>query len=324
MIFTKLIIENFGAYAGKQTIDLRPEGSPLGRPENDGSNRPIILIGGMNGGGKTTLMDAIRLALYGQRAKCSSRGNLGYGEFLFQSVNSQATPADITKIELSFEDIFEGHWQQFKIIRAWNKDLKDGKDSLSIEREDRFDSNLEDNWDEYIENILPLGISNLFLFDGEQVKELAELDIPPPAVVEAINNLLGLELAEKLSVDLSVLVNRKRKAIANKAQLLTIEEIEQKLAVKKEDRQRLQKDFEEIEKKLKQAHKQRDRAINKFNKQGGKIAAEREVIEATIQKFNSQLENKREELLRLAERTLPLGLISSLLNDAGQTRRGRS
>ena len=31
-------------------------------------------------------------------------------------------------------------------------------------------------WDEYIEHILPLAISNsnLFLFNGEQVKELAE------------------------------------------------------------------------------------------------------------------------------------------------------
>ncbi|MGL4880443.1 MAG: DNA sulfur modification protein DndD, partial [Waterburya sp.] len=206
MIFTELTIENFGVYAGKHTIDLRPK-------SND-SIRPIILLGGMNGGGKTTLMDAIRLALYGQRARCSSRGNLGYGEFLTQSVNSQVTSADITQIQLSFEQIFEGHWQQFKIIRAWQKNPQDGKDSLSIAREDSFDSNLEKNWDEYIENILPLGISNLFLFDGEQVKELAELDTPPPSVIEAINNLLGLELAEKLAIDLEVLVNRKRKEIA--------------------------------------------------------------------------------------------------------------
>ena len=327
MIFTELVIENFGAYAGKQRINLRPESGKTPRrrqaqgnafQDGNGSIQPIILLGGMNGGGKTTLMDAIRLALYGQRAKCSTRGNLGYGDFLLQSINSQATSADITKIELSFEYIFEGHWQQFKIIRAWNKDLKDGKDSLSVEREDRFDSNLEDNWDEYIENILPLGISNLFLFDGEQVKELAELDTPPPAVVEAINNLLGLELAEKLSVDLSVLVNRKRKAVANREQLLSIEEIEYKLAAKQKNKQQLQKEFAEIEKKLKQAHKQRDRSISKFNKEGGKIAAQREVIETQIKDFNSQLDNKRQELIKLAESSLPLGLIAPLLNSAIQ------
>ena len=69
MIFTELVLNNFGAYAGRHVINLRPE--------NNGTMHPIILFGGMNGGGKTTLIDAIRLALYGQRAKCSGRGNLG-------------------------------------------------------------------------------------------------------------------------------------------------------------------------------------------------------------------------------------------------------
>ena len=308
MIFTELVIENFGAYAGKQTLDLRPE--------NSGSIQPIVLLGGMNGGGKTTLMDAIRLALYGQRAKCSTRGNLGYSDFLYQSVNSQATSADLTQIQLSFEHIFEGHWQQFKIIRAWQRNLKDGKDSLSIEREARFDRNLEDNWDEYVENILPLGISNLFLFDGEQVKELAELDTPPPAVVEAINNLLGLELAEKLSLDLEVLVNRKRKALASKTQLLTIEEIEAKLAAKKAEKVKVNSKISELQQQLDEAHKKRDRARNKFNKQGGKIASEREQIEAKLKDLNNRLEVERQDLIGIASGSLPLNLITPLLQAA--------
>ena len=308
MIFTELVIENFGAYAGKQTIDLRPE--------NSGNIQPIILLGGMNGGGKTTLMDAIRLALYGQRARCSTRGNLGYSDFLSQSVNSQATSADLTQIQLSFEHIFEGHWQQFKIIRAWQRNLKDGKDSLSIEREARFDRNLEENWDEYVENILPLGISNLFLFDGEQVKELAELDTPPPAVVEAINNLLGLELAEKLSLDLEVLVNRKRKALASKTQLLTIEETEAKLTAKRAEKETVNDKLTKLQQQLEQANKKRDRARNKFNKQGGKIASEREQTEVKLKDLNNRLEVARQDLIGIASGSLPLNLIAPLLQAA--------
>ncbi|MEY4519872.1 MAG: hypothetical protein RLZZ499_2472 [Cyanobacteriota bacterium] len=308
MIFTELVIENFGAYAGKHTINLRPE--------SDGIIQPIILFGGMNGGGKTTLMDAMRLALYGQRARCSTRGNLGYGDFLTQSVNSQANSVDLTQVQLSFEHIFEGHWQEFKIIRAWQKNPQDGKDSLSIERELRFDSNLEQHWDEYVENILPLGISNLFLFDGEQVKELAELDTPPPAVVEAINNLLGLELAEKLSLDLEVLVNRKRKALANKTQLLTIEETENKLAAKQAEKAKITDKLSELQHQLEQANKKRDRARNKFNQQGGKIASKREQVEAKLKDFNSQLEAKRQELITLTSGCLPLKLITPLLSAA--------
>jgi DNA sulfur modification protein DndD len=61
--------------------------------------------------------------------------------------------------------------------------------------------------DKYIEDILLLGISNLFLFDGEQVEELAEREIPPPIVVDALNRLLGLQLGDRLIVDLEVIGN---------------------------------------------------------------------------------------------------------------------
>ncbi|MEL6912846.1 MAG: AAA family ATPase, partial [Cyanobacteria bacterium J06598_4] len=123
MIFTELVLENFGAYADRNVFDLRPG--------QDDEVRPIVLLGGMNGGGKTTLMDAIRLALYGQRARCSTRGNLGYGSFLAQSINSRIE-SNTAKIELSFEHIVNDQWKEFKIVRAWDKQDSLSKDSLSI------------------------------------------------------------------------------------------------------------------------------------------------------------------------------------------------
>ncbi len=87
MIFLELVLQNFGPYKGRHVINL--DISPRGE---GGHQRPILLLGGKNGGGKTTLMDALRLALYGHRAQCSSRGNLSYGDFLTQCVNSHASP----------------------------------------------------------------------------------------------------------------------------------------------------------------------------------------------------------------------------------------
>ena len=87
------------------------------------------------------------------------------------------------------------------------KALKTVKDILGILEDDDWpDTALANTWDEYIENLLPLGISNLFLFDGEQVKELAEQEAPPLIVFDAIRGLLGLELAERLSVNLEILL----------------------------------------------------------------------------------------------------------------------
>ena len=95
MLFRELVLENFGSYLGKNTLNLLPEDSPI--------SRPIILIGGMNGGGKTTIMDALRLALYGSRAQCSTRGSLSYGDFLTQCVSSHIAPTEKTRIELAFQ-----------------------------------------------------------------------------------------------------------------------------------------------------------------------------------------------------------------------------
>ena len=307
MILTKLVLENFGAYANRNVINLRPADNNL--------MSPIILFGGMNGGGKTTLMDAIRLALYGQRAKCSTRGNLGYGSFLTQSINSQVEGKELTSIELCFEHIVDHQWKEFQIVRAWQKN-HDGKDSLSVKVDNDYDDALAKTWDEYVENILPLGISNLFLFDGEQVKELAELDTPPQSVVEAISNLLGLELAEKLVVDLDLLLSRKRKAIASKSQLQNIEEIEARLVLLEQRKQASLNILSESQKELVKAQKKQKTAYNKFRTEGGKIAANRSEWEAKIAEINRQIEQQRNALIELSGTNLPLQLILPLLQQA--------
>ena len=161
-----------------------------------------------------------------------------------------------------------------------------------------------------------MGISNLFLFDGEQVKELAELETPPQTVVEAINSLLGLELAERLAVDLDVLVNRKRKAMASQSQLATLAEIEAEIEAKDREKLEVKEQIENLQTELKSAQQKRDRAYNKFKQEGGKIAAERSQLEDKIHHLNTTVEKQRQDLRELAAGSLPLSLITPLLSAA--------
>jgi DNA sulfur modification protein DndD len=310
MIFKELVLQNFGPYAGRHVINLRPE--------KDSNPCPIILIGGMNGGGKTTLMDAIRLALYGQRAQCSTRGNLSYSDFLTQSVNHHTSPGEQTRIELSLEHIQEGKWVDLRIVRYWTKNPKDGKDHLGILEEDWLENGLTNTWDEYIETLLPLGISNLFLFDGEQVKELAEQETPPTAVVEAMQVLLGLELAERLATDLEVLINRKRKAIANVAQLSNWQAIEAKLEQYQQEKETTKQALDSWQHRLKKCQSKYREAADKFRSEGGKIAAQRSQLESEIHKLDRERENQQESLRNLAAGILPLRAIAPLLHQAKQ------
>ncbi|MGB3535892.1 MAG: DNA sulfur modification protein DndD [Microcoleaceae cyanobacterium] len=314
MIFLELVLQNFGPYQGRQVLNLRPDQDP--------ELRPIILLGGMNGGGKTTLMDAIRLALYGPRAQCSTRGNLSYSDFLNQCVNSHASTFEKTRIELVFEHLKDEKLTEFRIVRTWENNLKDNKDTLGILikdedlNEDWKDDSLTAIWDEYIENLLPLGISNLFLFDGEQVKELADLEKPPDAVIKSISSLLGLELAERLGIDLDILQSRKRKELASDKQLEELEVIEQKLSQQQQEERKAKEKLEGLEKQLKKADKKQKQAAEKYISEGGKIAQESKQLEKQVEQLEENVKLQRDSLGQLAEGVLPLGLITPLLNTA--------
>ena len=307
MIFHKLVLENFGLYSGKQVLDLA---------SNHG--QPIILIGGMNGGGKTTLMDAIRLALYGYRAQCSSRNNLSYSNFLSQCVThgSNGKIRDgKTSIELTIQDPFlvqdisASQSSEIKVRREWTTEPKNGRDTLSILVDNQLNENLTENWETRIEEVLPLGISKLFLFDGEQVKELAEQVEPTPMVIDAIRSLLGLELPERLSNDLSIIISRKVKSLRHIEDTQSLAETEDKKAA-------LQKELSNLQRKITRATNKVEQTKANLISQGGKLVEKKAQWEAQIKQYQNSLALHQKELLSLAAGVLPLALIEPLLLEA--------
>src|SRR5947208_16857880 len=90
-----------GMFRGTQVFNLAPI-------QRQGTHRPVVLFGGMNGGGKTTLFDAIQLALYGPRARCSKRVSLSYDDFLLQSIHQGVAPFEGAGVTLSFRHSSDG------------------------------------------------------------------------------------------------------------------------------------------------------------------------------------------------------------------------
>lgn len=307
MIFKELVLENFGPYHGKNIINLTAK--------NELDNAPIILFGGMNGGGKTTLLDSIRLALYGKRSDFSNRENLSYNDYLLQCVNNQIFLGDKTRIELTFEHLVNDRWIELKIVRYWDKNIKDGKDNLAIIEGELIDLNLTENWDEYVENFLPLGISNLFLFDGEQVKELAEQDLPNSAIKEAMKSLLGLELTDKLVTDLDVLINRKDKVLDLEIAGQKFSDVEQELFVLEEQKKHLLEELAIEENQLKIVNKKFRQASNNLKDEGGKIAAQKHQLREKQKSLENDIETLSSDLRYMASQSFPLTFIPNLLKN---------
>ena len=65
-------LQNVGVFAGIQEIDLRVKTA----------KRPVVLIGGLNGCGKTTLLESILLALYGKLSPAARNARASYESYL--------------------------------------------------------------------------------------------------------------------------------------------------------------------------------------------------------------------------------------------------
>src|SRR5208337_728771 len=78
-----------------------------------------------------------------------------------------------------------------------------------IERDGKaLDEVTAEYWPEFVRDLLPLGISQLFFFDGERIQQLAEDGSDQQTLSEAIKLLLGVDLIERLNSDLSLYVSR--------------------------------------------------------------------------------------------------------------------
>ena len=115
MIIENLSINNFRVFKGLHHIDLSPRA-------RWNTARPIILFGGLNGAGKTTILTAIRLALYGRHSLGRSISVRGYQDYLRSSVHvtkNKVFQADHASVEISFYYAHMGIKNHYQVTRSW-------------------------------------------------------------------------------------------------------------------------------------------------------------------------------------------------------------
>ena len=219
MILDSVTLDNFGLYAGRQEIDLTP-------PSAD---RPVVLFGGLNGGGKTTLLDALQLGLFGPHAKTSNRGRLSYAEYLSRCIHGHEGQ-DAASVTLRFRHTIEGNEDRYTLKRSWKRINGTCAERFDVLKNDRLASDLADNWPSQVDVLMPLNIAHLFLFDGEQIERYASPSESATLVGTAIQNLLGLDVVDQLDKDIRVLERRKKMELADDVSRSRFEEARSRAA----------------------------------------------------------------------------------------------
>jgi DNA sulfur modification protein DndD len=303
VILDNIAFKNFGVYGGRQEAALAPASN----------NKPIVLFGGMNGGGKTTLLDGIQLALYGAKARCAGRGKLAYREYLRQMIHRGVDPTDGAAIELRFRRIVDGEPHYYRLTRSWRDTSKGLDEEIEVSRDGEFDALLSQHWDEYIENYIPNGIAHLFFFDAEQIKDLAEGEHAAEILGTAIHTLLGLDLVDRLDTDLLALTRRKRLS-APSAQ--TNEKVQQAEAELDRIQTALDESKQEqgvIGNEVGRLEKEVARLEERFRQEGGDLFVLRADLEAERVQLEGDIQDIEIGLRDVAAGPSPLLLVSALL-----------
>ena len=309
MILDKITLHDFGVYAGVQEIDLTPP-SP---------GKSIVLFGGLNGTGKTTLMDALQLCLFGPAAKCAGRRNSDdYKDFLVRNIHKRSR-WEQASIEVIFRCVMDGIETRYRVIRSWQRAGANVKEKLEVTRNKRFDKVLTENWAQYVNEIIPVNISHLFFFDGEKIEVYASPEGAQELVAIGIRNLFGLDLVDRLQKDLRIIERRRQSVTMPNVDKEVIRQKEKSLASIKEQIDRM------VEKKatlrtreLDVAKRNLERVIEEYRVRGGELRERREEIETRVSKAEANLRICHMRMIELASGQLPFILINDLLSDVAK------
>lgn len=302
MILDTVILENFGAYGGRQEAELTPK-----------EGQPIVLFGGLNGGGKTTLLDAIQLALYGSKARLSNRGRQAYKDYLLQSIHRGADPSEGAGVTLRFRRMIDGEARNFELCRSWRQGVKGVEETVRVLRDGLPDDLFTSHWDEVIEAYLPSSIAHLFFFDGEQIKELAEGGHAAEILGTAVHSLLGLDLVDRIEIDLKVFERRKRSEVLDEAALQRLEQARKEIEQLDQEQEQVAAEEGQLVNAAGRAAKEVQKVEEAYRTEGGDLFEQRVALETSLSELKGKKAQLEDELRQLAAGPLPLAMIEPLL-----------
>ena len=219
MIFKRLTLSNFRVFNGEHNIELAPRKEGV-------FTKPIVLFGGLNGAGKTSILTAIRLLLMGKRAIGHIVSAKDYSEYLISQINNKAKAEDnssVATICLEFTHTHKGKHNTFVVSRLWDKT---GKETLTLKLNDEeLDVLSGEQVQAILSEMIPPGISDLFFFDGEKIAELAE-DDTGAYLKDAVQKLLGIDVVNRLTDDLDIYLKQVTKDTVDKKSLDQITTLE--------------------------------------------------------------------------------------------------
>lgn len=299
MIINRLTMHNFGVYAGTNIFEFTHK-------------KPIVLIGGMNGRGKTTFLEAILLSLYGANSTAYKESKYNsYNQYLRSYVN-RSHWSQSSYVELEFV-LNESTNDTYVVRREWDALSKITKEKICVQQNGIYSEFLTKNWAMFVESILPSALSSFYFFDGEKIAELAvaKTDVQ---MKESIRSMLGITILEVLKKDLGRTIRRiNKKGKSNEPSskldglreerdqaISKLEQIDESVRLAVEKVETIQDELEELHKR--------------YELQGGAVLEQRQKLIQKRAAIQTEITQNAESLIGMAATELPMVLVRDLIS----------
>ena len=315
MVLHKLTLSNVGLFRGTQTIDLTPNGKG-----------PIILVGGMNGAGKTTLLDAVRLCLYGKRALGNRVSRNEYDDYLSALIHRNpdaAIPLNRAAVSLEFEYSHGAETRRYRVERGWKqRDLNSQaiKEGLTVSGNDLLSNEFDTkHWEDHIDELIPIGVSQFFFFDGEDIQKLADDSSHDLYLAESIKALLGLNLVERLQSDLRIYANGLLKRDSPPPVQQEIESVEAEIALLRESITAAEAHIESLHTEIEKLEVKIARQEAHIAAEGGSYAERREQLKLRHERLQADIDRIEDDIREMCNGLYPFSLAPDLLRSLRKT-----
>lgn len=305
MKFNYLTIENYKSFQFPTKLEL---------PQSE-TGKSIFLVGGMNGAGKTSIMEAVNICLYGERS-----------DVIYKSINHKelAKGNAFVSFELEFET---DNAETVLVKRSWSANAcekplaKDLVEKLTVVKDGRrVTVQNKEMWQDYINSTIPKSITQFFFFDGEKIQEIAADDHSEVRLKDSLEAALGIQYISRLAEDVVYLKHEERKGFVE----ISDEDINFKESELKKEQRKLkskQDDLIDLQQQLDDFKKQKEDAQNRFRNifsidpESSEVIKQKEKKRIQLSTQSGQLDA---QIKQLTEQFLPWAMAGKLFEPLKQ------
>lgn len=195
MYINKLLLRNIGAYHGPHhSFDFRTS-----------AEKNVILLGGKNGAGKTTILESLRIVLFGSLAY----GFMNDNEPYFKKIHSLLNRAALQNGENDFQITLEYKATEelepidYVLTRRWHLKNNKVKETFDVFKNGKaLDTQKKSDFQNRLREEMPPRLFELCLFDGEDISRIVSDEKIPEYLSESGKILFNLDLFMNLEKDL--------------------------------------------------------------------------------------------------------------------------